>query len=162
MKYFIGLSMISILICLSCGSGSTTSKGQKTDPHSEMHAEMHREFQLEQKLEKLNGRWMILQVNNTLIDSLQFDRKKPEIVFDVTQGTFQGNDGCNSFHGKVTFEADKMVFGPTAGTLMACPQADVSGEITKSFSEKELVYVLKEALILFDGTKPVLVLERED
>jgi heat shock protein HslJ len=162
MKYFICMSVIGAIICLSCGSNDTASKSQKMDPHSQMHAEMHRDFQLEQQLEKLNGRWMILQVNNTPIDSLQLDGKKPEIVFDVTKGRFNGTDGCNLFQGKVNFKADKIVFGPLAGTLMACPESETSDKITKSISDKELTYSLNDSLILYDGPSPVMVLQPGD
>jgi heat shock protein HslJ len=162
MKYFFLLSMIFSICCSSCGSSSSSSNSQYQDPHAAMHQEMHSELYQEQEQNKLNGKWLITQVYDMPVDSTQFDGKQPLMMIDVSKGILTGNDGCNSFHGKVSFKNDKIVFGPTAGTLMACSHMEISGKILNSFNEKELTFALKGLLFLFDGNQQAMVLNRAE
>jgi heat shock protein HslJ len=43
-------------------------------------------------------------------------------------GQVSGNLGCNGFSGKYELTGDKLVFGPMASTLMACPEAQMTQE----------------------------------
>lgn len=163
MKPFFIITFIFALVSFSCGStSSNTSNSKIQDPHAKMHQEMHNELFQEEILKILDGKWLITQVNDMPIDTLQFNGKQPFLVIDVTKEALSGNDGCNSFQGKVSVKPDKIIFGPTAGTLMACPHMDMSGKIMKSFSEKELTYTLNDALILYEGDQQVVVLKREE
>lgn len=161
MKYFFLCSLIFSICCFSCGTSSGSS-GKYQNPHATMHQEMHNELSYEQSQQKLDGKWLIKKVYDIPIDSVQFDGKQPSMIIDVSEGIISGNDGCNSFHGKVTFKNDKIVFGPTAATLMACKHMEMSTKVLNSFNEKELTYVIKESLIFFEGDQQVMVLKREE
>lgn len=158
---FFSIFFIS-LICISCGSSSDSSSNTYQDPHSKMHQKMHNELYMEQALSILDGKWLIKQVNEIEVDSTQFDGKQPLMIIDTKKEILTGNDGCNSFQGKVTVKKDKIIFGPTAGTLMACPNMEISDKITTAFNEKELTYTLTDVLTLFEGGQQVLVLKRVD
>ena len=45
-----------------------------------------------------------------------------------TDGKVSGNMGCNSLGGDYSVSADKIVFGPLAATLMACPDPQMTQE----------------------------------
>jgi heat shock protein HslJ len=47
-----------------------------------------------------------------------------------TDGQVSGNLGCNSFSGNYEVKAGKLVFGPLASTLMACPEPQMTQEGT--------------------------------
>jgi len=148
------------LIGVSCGSSSDSAGTTYQDPHSKMHQEMHNDFYKEQAPSKLDGKWLIKQVYDIEIDSTHFNVKQPVMIINVKKEILTGNDGCNSFQGKVTVKKDKIIYGPTAGTLMACPNMEISGKIMTSFNEKELTYTLTDVLTLYEGGQQVLVLKR--
>jgi len=148
MKFYIFISIIFSTICLSCGSDSNSIDGGDQNSQAQV-----------QSYKKLDGKWSIEKVHDLAVDPTQLDGKQPLIIFNVTEGTFTGNDGCNAFQGKVTFKNDKINFGPVAGTLMACPHMDISVKILNSLSEKELTYALKDDMILYQGDQQVMVLK---
>ena len=121
---------------------------------------MHSELYEEEILKILDGKWFIKEAMTTKIENELFADKKPVMIINVEKEIVVGNDGCNSFQGKIKVDKNKMTFGPMAGTLMACPNMEISDKITNAFSEKELTYALNDSLILYDGDQPVLVLNR--
>ncbi|MEL4454601.1 META domain-containing protein [Lutimonas vermicola] len=161
MKHYFLFNLILSICFFSCGTSSNSSRDKFQDPHVVMHQEMHSELYQEQQ-QKLDGKWLIKQVYDMPIDSVQFDGKQPTMIIDLSKGIISGSDGCNSFHGKVTFKNDKIVFGPTAGTIMACNHMEMSDKILDSFNEKELTFEVKELLIFFDGDQQVMVLKRKE
>jgi len=156
---FLALFFLCFL-CFSCGSSSNSSQSNVEDPHSKMHQEMHGDLYQQEILKILDGKWFIKEAMGTKIDSELFATKQPVMIINVEKEIVAGNDGCNSFQGKIKVEKDKMTFGPMAGTLMACPNMETSEKITNAFSEKELTFALNDALILYDGDQQVLVLTR--
>ena len=160
MKFLVYPFITLSLLISACGSSSNSSERSYQDPHSKMHQKMHDEFYLEEMQKELTGKWQIMLVGETIIDAKQFDGKQPVLIIDVSEGTYAGNDGCNSFKGKVSFKEDKIIFGPTAGTLMACPNMEVSGKIMNSINEKSLNYSMADQLILYEGNKKAMVLKR--
>lgn len=108
----------------------------------------------------LSGKWQIIKSNSQDIDSEDFNGKVPELSLDLIKQSFSGNDGCNAFHGKVKFRDGNIIFGLSAGTLMACPNMELSNQITSSINEKVLSYYLGDHLILYEGEKEVLRLKQ--
>lgn len=96
------------------------------------------------------------------IDTSQFEGKQPFMNIDLKKGSLNGNDGCNLFQGKVSVKKNKIIYGPTAGTLMACPNMEISRKIMASFNEKELTYVLNDVLTLYEGDQQVMLLKRAE
>lgn len=123
---------------------------------------MHDEYYQEQALSKLDGKWFINQVYDMEIDTSQFEGKQPFMNIDLKKGSLNGNDGCNLFQGKVSVKKNKIIYGPTAGTLMACPNMEISRKIMASFNEKELTYVLNDVLTLYEGDQQVMLLKRAE
>lgn len=111
---------------------------------------------------RLNGNWKIVKASDTYIDPDSFPDKEPQMTIDLFSEKFWGNDGCNNFHGMVKFKMDQVLFGPAAGTLMACPNDEVSMLIMKSISEKKLTYDLSNELVLYHGKSHAITLRRTE
>jgi len=110
----------------------------------------------------LNGNWNIIEAQGIQINQSTFPNKEPYLSFDLFNQTVSGNDGCNNFHGKVFFKIDQISFGPTAGTLMACPNMELSNKIVGAISEKPLQINLENDLIFYEGSEKLMVLRRKD
>ena len=111
---------------------------------------------------RLHGKWMIVKVDTLSLKPDQFENKIPELSIDTYNRLVFGNDGCNSFRGQLKFRDNEISFGMLAGTLMACPNMDVSSLITGAFSDKKLKYSFKKDLFFYEGDKQVMRLQRAD
>jgi len=111
---------------------------------------------------QLSGNWIITKVDSVAIDPTLFTNKQPKLSIDLYNQKLSGNDGCNSFHGQVKFKVDKLIFGHTAGTLMACPNMEISQEIMNNIGGKNLTYTIIDDLILYNGDKKTMVLKRAE
>ncbi|MGI9532119.1 copper resistance protein NlpE N-terminal domain-containing protein [Lutimonas sp.] len=109
---------------------------------------------------KLSGKWKIIEVDGTEINDDSFPNKEAYLILDPFEGTVSGNDGCNGFFGKMTNKGYQVSFGPTAGTLMACTNADLSAVLMGAISDKTVNYQLSNHLSFFAGDKKVMVLKR--
>ena len=107
----------------------------------------------------LEGSWTIIWAKDATIDKAQFEGRQPFIKIDIDQGKIFGNEGCNGFQGQIKFKAEEVVIGPLAGTLMACPNMDISSKITGAIGGNTLAYVFdKDRLIFYEGSNKVMVL----
>ena len=111
---------------------------------------------------RLQGKWIIIKADTILISKDTFEHKQPELNFDVYEGRVSGNDGCNLFNGGLRFRENEIVFGMMAGTLMACPNMDLSSVIAGSITDKKLRYKFENQLVLMEGDKEVMLLKRAD
>lgn len=111
---------------------------------------------------RLHGKWIIVKADTLVISKDQFASKQPELNIDIYEGKVSGNDGCNLFNGGLQCRENEIIFGMMAGTMMACPNMDVSTVITRSFIDKKLGYKFENQLIFFEGDKKVMILERGD
>ncbi|WKK64751.1 copper resistance protein NlpE N-terminal domain-containing protein [Lutimonas zeaxanthinifaciens] len=107
----------------------------------------------------LDGSWHITWAMDSPINKEQFEGRQPFIKIDTEQGRISGNEGCNGFQGQIKFKAEEMVIGPLAGTLMACPNMDISSKITGAIGGNTLSYVFdRDELIFYKGVNKVMVL----
>lgn len=111
---------------------------------------------------RLHGKWIITKADTILISKDTFEHKQPELNFDVYEGRVSGNDGCNLFNGGLRFRENEIVFGMMAGTLMACPNMDLSSVIAGSITDKKLRYKFENQLVLMEGEKEIMLLKRAD
>lgn len=110
----------------------------------------------------LSYNWQIVKVGETVIDKDNLNGQTPYLNLDLINDSFSGNDGCNSFRGQVKFRHDKLIFGLSATTLMACPNMEITDKINKAITEKVLNYELGEYFILYEKEKPVLILKHQE
>lgn len=84
----------------------------------------------------LNGRWKIVQAGGEDIpDGME---KQPFLELNVNEKRVHGNAGCNTINGGfVTDESNTSAisFPNLISTMMACPDMEVEGRITKALGE---------------------------
>ena len=91
------------------------------------------------------------------------DNSQPTIIFQ--DGRVSGNSSCNNYGGEYTATGDKIRFGMMMSTMMAC--------LDDALMDQEQVYlrllggvdhweVNDTQLVFFDGSRAVLVFERQD
>ncbi len=120
---------------------------------------------------ELNGVWDITSVSGeqvALADSLS--EAAPFIEFNVAEGKFHGNTGCNIMNGEYTFAGDSLSFSPAATTMMAGPQElmDLESKVLNAISNAATVNAVEtgkvqvldaEGNVLMELTKRVEVAE---
>jgi hypothetical protein len=58
---------------------------------------------------------------------------------------------------------DAIIIGNLAGTMMACPNMDISNEISKTLSNKKIEYQFKDGKLYFYSLgKPIMTLRNID
>jgi uncharacterized lipoprotein YbaY/heat shock protein HslJ len=62
---------------------------------------------------------------------------KPATITFGADGTVSGTTGCNGYGGSYTVQGDHITFGPIVGTLIACPEQDITQQ------ERELLGALQ-------------------
>lgn len=78
-------------------------------------------------------------------------------------GRISGFSGCNQFFGPYTFDRDRVVIGPLAGSMMACekPAMAIENAVHAALAGT-FRYVLADGhLTLLAGTEPVLTFDAE-
>jgi heat shock protein HslJ len=112
---------------------------------------------------RLHNIWIVKQVNGKIINEEDFDRKIPQLEIKPFENKISGNDGCNGFFGEIEVINDIIVFGNIAGTMMACPNMDLSSQITKTIGGNKLRYTIRNDMLIFnEKEKEVMVLKRVD
>lgn len=99
---------------------------------------------------ELDGTWDITSVSGeqvVLADSLS--EAAPFIEFNVAEGRFHGNTGCNIMNGEYTFAGDSLSFSPAATTMMAGPQElmDLESKVLNAISNAATVNAVETGKI---------------
>lgn len=107
----------------------------------------------------LGGRWKITQAGGEAIpDGME---KQPFLELNVAEKKVHGNAGCNVINGAfVTDEnnASAISFPNLISTLMACPDMEVEGRVTKALFEVKTFARLAEGGIGFYNAAGELIL----
>lgn len=107
----------------------------------------------------LGGRWKITQAGGEAIpDGME---KQPFLELNVAEKKVHGNAGCNVINGAfVTDEnnASAISFPNLISTMMACPDMEVEGRVTKALSEVKTFARLAEGGIGFYNAAGELIL----
>ena len=113
---------------------------------------------------RLNNIWAVVEVNGMKLFPNDFKKGIPRIEFHIKTESVMGSDGCNNFRGSIELQHLIIVFGPLAGTRMACPNMDKSDEITGAISGKKLAFEFDSEgfLLLMSGGKTVMKLRHID
>ena len=95
----------------------------------------------------------------------------PTVLRDATRpvtagfkaGRISGFSGCNQFFGSYSFDRDRVVIGPLAGSMMACEESSMAVENAMHAAlAGTFRYVLTDhRLTLLSGTEPVLTFQAE-
>mgnify|MGYP002604618115 FL=1 len=87
------------------------------------------------KLSDLDGKWMITEAAGEAIPEGM--EKQPFIEFNVAEKRLHGNAGCNIINGAIQVDEvnpSAISFPQIISTMMACPDMEVEGRITKALN----------------------------
>ena len=98
---------------------------------------------------RLQNIWAIESIETINLKEVDFMKGQPMIEIDIVKNRISGNDGCNNIMGGIRYEKGYIIIGNLAGTLMACPNMDISNKIAQSLSNKKLAYKFKDGKLYF-------------
>lgn len=170
---------ISIFLIYSCGSSSNTTT---VDPHSAAHSKVHQDYIDDKEKEindknkadpiedspsdmgkynaKIEGLWVVTEVNDIVIDPHGFKYKRPSLDFKTDKQVAIGHDGCNSFNIPFKVSDDNIAFDQMLSTLMACNEnVDITDAVRNTLSGKNLSFKIENSkMYLSDGNDQVMIL----
>ena len=112
---------------------------------------------------RLHNIWTVENIDNKSLKEIEFMKGQPLIEINMVENKISGHDGCNNFMGGIGYEKGYLIIGNLAGTRMACPNMDLSNEITKVLSDKKLTYKFKDRKLYFiDRDRTVMSLKNID
>ena len=98
---------------------------------------------------RLHNIWVIESLENKNLNEIEFMKGHPMLEIDLVKNRISGQDGCNNIMGSVRCENGTLVFGVMAGTMMACPNIEISNEISRALSDKNLTYKFLDRKLYF-------------
>lgn len=110
----------------------------------------------------LSGDWEIVSVNGEKVEV----EDMPFLEFDMDTKKIHGNTGCNIFNSTFTLsdsDITSITIAPGMSTMMACPNLDLEGKISKALLEVATVQNTKtpESIALADKDGNVLLVLTE-
>ncbi|TLX76586.1 META domain-containing protein [Labilibacter sediminis] len=111
----------------------------------------------QKKQVSINNSWELIEYNGSAIDTEVFNRAIPTFTFNSEEGSFGGNNGCNSVQGKMEVDGSKIKLNIQLGTKMYCegvPEAELEAKISEvnnyKIQDKKLILNKdKETLFVF-------------
>ena len=107
----------------------------------------------------LEHKWKLLKIDNEAVGE-----SPVYIQFNMEEGTFSGNAGCNHMSGGYTLDGDRIEFGQTAITLMYCEQyMDLEGNVLEKMGGGPYRWeITGDELKFYEGSQPVMAWEAEE
>jgi copper homeostasis protein (lipoprotein) len=99
--------------------------------------------------------WKLTELNGTEVVPVQ-GRGEAHLIFQA-EGRLAGSDGCNRLFGSYSLEGEKIQFGRTGGTLMACTQTVRDREFVEALGKAVSWRVLGSHLELRGAEDELLV-----
>lgn len=107
---------------------------------------------------KLTNIWKVLEVGE-FKDPKSF-KNGEALIFEINRsaGTYFGDMGCNSVRGGIKeADAENLILGPGASTMMACPDMKVEQAIGKALIDTRKYKLENNQLHLLDSARKVLI-----
>ncbi|TDQ18854.1 META domain-containing protein [Algoriphagus boseongensis] len=112
----------------------------------------------------LTNIWKVIYVGR-FQDPKSSNKNEPLIFeFQGSEGTFFGNMGCNTVRGGFSIPGDsKILLGPGASTMMACPNMEVELDVQKALEKIRTYKIENRILYLMDEEgKNLMMLQAVD
>lgn len=103
----------------------------------------------------INDIWVMEAINGEAIlqNKTNSRNRIPQIEFNVAEMKVHGNDGCNNFFGSINkLTAKEIVFGPIAGTKMACVGTDIPDKFNTALNKVTTYKIEEMQLFLLDNS----------
>ena len=112
---------------------------------------------------RLHNIWTIVTIEDTDLKEIEFMKGQPVIEINLVKNRISGHDGCNNIMGGIHYEKGYIIIGNLAGTMMACPNMDISNEISKTLSNKKIAYEFIDDKLYFSYLgKTIMTLKNID
>jgi len=98
---------------------------------------------------RLHNIWAVESVENENLKEIEFMKGQPFIDINMTEYRISGHDGCNNIMGGFRYEKGYLIIGNLAGTMMACPNMEISNQISKTLNNKKIAYEFREGKLHF-------------
>ena len=98
---------------------------------------------------RLHNIWAVETLENKNLKEIEFMKGQPIIEINMVEKRISGHDGCNNIMGGIRYEKGYIIIGNLAGTMMACPNMDISNKIPKALSNKKIAYEFREDKLYF-------------
>jgi|SRR5690349_23801861 len=98
-----------------------------------------------------NTYWKLTQFNGSSVVATERQRQA-HFILHHESGRMTGFGGCNGVSATYKLEADRLSFGPLAGTMMACPQGmEAERNFLSTLQKGGRARVASQQLELLDG-----------
>lgn len=98
---------------------------------------------------RLQNIWAIETLEDKNLKEIEFMKGQPVIEINIVEKRISGHDGCNNIMGEIRYEKGFLIISNLAGTMMACPNMDISNEIAKTLSNKKIAYEFRNGNLYF-------------
>ncbi|CAB1208501.1 META domain-containing protein [Acinetobacter bouvetii] len=137
--------MLKKLLALGIIGSAMAFTGCTTTPNPSATIEAENLVQLQ------NRTWIATHIGNTEIKTAPSAHNIPSLQFDAASKRVSGADGCNRLMGSYEAGRDTLVFGPLAGTRMAClDQNNVAPQFNEALVKVANYQVYGKTLKLLD------------
>lgn len=106
----------------------------------------------------VGGEWTVTEVQGTPVTA----QSRPYIGFSPADSLVYGYAGCNRISGSFTLDGNKIVLGPVASTMMACPDMTLEQSVLQALNSVETVEAPDSDHLTLSGKDktPVMRLEK--
>lgn len=106
--------------------------------------------------------WVLTSINGEPLN-IPEDQRAPDLRLTADGNSVQGFSGCNQFSGGYEITDGRLVFGPLAMTMMACPDSmDIEQQYTQTLDTMDRYEIRDDVLILYKEDKEILRLVAAD
>ena len=98
----------------------------------------------------INNTWILKSMYATFIkeDTSEHIQAVPRLTINVESMQYSGSDGCNRIFGTIDSISDSFLdFGPSAGTMMACPDMETPRTFLGAL-DKTRSYTINDSLLI--------------
>lgn len=107
---------------------------------------------------RLTNIWKVISVGN--IQNPKNSRTEEDLTFEfnASEKTYFGDTGCNSVRGEIKEnDGEKLLLGPGATTMMACPDMNVENAVSKALIDARSFKVENNQLLLMNDAGATLI-----
>lgn len=113
-------------------------------------------FYSQNKAEMTAQTWTLESIKNKVYEAQM--PKHPNLVLNIPEKYFSGNDGCNSIFGKIEKYNDTDIeFSEIAGTRIYCEDTEVSDKYVTLLGKVKHYEITKKSLLLKDAENRIVL-----
>lgn len=106
---------------------------------------------------QLNNIWKLESINGEKVSE---NNRKAHLQFNINEGTFYGNGGCNNLNGKVELKDTSLTFSKVATTMMACENLEEESKFITKLDEQTYDILLSKNDLTLKNDENELVFKR--